>query len=101
MKLPLDFRAQETERLMAVARASESASVIGISGVGKSNLFNHLLDRETHVCYLGDLASRYVIVRVNFHYMRDYDDRSVYSLILEQLELYEQVDLQKVEFPQR
>lgn len=89
-KLPANFRLEETKRLMSVARAGESASVIGVSGVGKSNLFNHVLNRETQQRFLGDDAWRYVFIRVNFHYMPDYDDRSAYSLIVEQMELLDE-----------
>ena len=58
-------------------------------GTGKSNLFNHFLDPQTQHHYLGEDMSKYIFVRVNFHYMPDFSVRSVYSLILEQFELLE------------
>ena len=82
-----DFRLSETKQLFAWIRAGESASVVGVSGVGKSNLFNHLCDAETQTAYLGEDAARIIILRVNFHYAPDFTDRTIYSLILEQLEL--------------
>jgi hypothetical protein len=72
---------------MDIVKAGESASIFGVSGVGKSNLFNHLLDRRVQVKYLDPEADRYIFVRVNFHYVSDFSSRSVYSLILEQLEM--------------
>ncbi|HFQ93557.1 MAG TPA: hypothetical protein ENK32_06075, partial [Anaerolineae bacterium] len=82
-----DFRKAEVKRIFGWARAGESASVIGISGVGKSNLFNHIRDPQTQGMYLGELNTDTIIVRVNFHYAPDFTDRTVYSLILEQLEM--------------
>ncbi len=82
-----DFRKAEVKRIFGWARAGESASVIGISGVGKSNLFNHIRDPQTQGMYLGELDTDTIIVRVNFHYAPDFTDRTVYSLILEQLEM--------------
>jgi len=81
------FRLAETKQLFDCIRAGESASVVGVSGAGKSNLFNHLCDAQTQAAYLGDDANRMIIVRVNFHYAPDFTDRTIYSLILEQLEL--------------
>ncbi len=69
-----------------MAKARESASIVGISGVGKSNLFNHLLDPKTLSHYLKDEAQNYIFVRVNFHYIPDFSTRSIYSVILDGLE---------------
>ena len=81
------FRQTEIRCLLNWAKAGASASVIGVSGMGKSNLFNHLFDPQTQQRYLGDGDGQYIFVRVNFHYMPDFTIRSVYSLILEQFEL--------------
>lgn len=83
------FRQSETEKLFKWMQAGESASIIGISGVGKSNLFNHIRDPYTQAHFLGELDGSTIIVRANFHYIPDFSDRSIYSLILEQLELLE------------
>ncbi len=83
------FRQSETEKLFKWMQAGESASIIGISGVGKSNLFNHIRDPYTQAHFLGELDVNTIIVRANFHYLPDYTNRSIYSLILEQLELLE------------
>ena len=81
------FRQTETEKLFKWMQAGESASIIGISGVGKSNLFNHIRDPYTQAHYLGELDGRTIILRANFHYVPDFTDRSIYSLLLEQLEM--------------
>ncbi len=83
------FRQPETESLFNWIQAGESASIIGISGVGKSNLFNHLRDPQTQSSFLDQSDVITVMVRANFHYIPDFSDRSIYSLILEQLELLE------------
>ncbi|MCP4360173.1 MAG: hypothetical protein GY796_19370 [Chloroflexi bacterium] len=79
------FRQTEVDRLFTWASAGESAAVIGMSGTGKSNLFNHLQDTATQTAW--GLDSHIILVRVNFHYIPDLSDRTVYSLILEQLEI--------------
>jgi hypothetical protein len=86
----LAFRSAETEQLMQYARAGESASIVGVSGTGKSNLFNHLLEPATQRHFLGGAATDFIFVRVNLHYAVDFSTRSIYSLILEQFELLDE-----------
>lgn len=74
---------------MEWARAGESALVVGVNGVGKSNLFNHLQDPVVKRHYLGDAAVEHIFVRVDLRELPEITDRGVYSLILEQLELLE------------
>ena len=81
------FRNLEAKKLFNWVKAGESASVVGMSGVGKSNLFNHLRDPQTQAMYLGATENRTIVIRANFHYVPDFNDRSVYSLLLEQLEM--------------
>lgn len=88
------FRHAETQQIFDWIRAGESALVIGVSGVGKSNLLNHICSSNIKRKYLEDVAPYTIIIRVDFHYLPDLNDRSIYSLILEQLEFVEnQVDL--------
>ncbi len=44
---PQDYRQTETARLLAAVRAGECASVIGLSGAGKSNLLGFLAHRAS------------------------------------------------------
>jgi DNA-binding winged helix-turn-helix (wHTH) protein len=83
---PRAFRRQETRRLLGWVRHGESALVVGVSGVGKSNLFLHLLDPATQAAELGQQAADTVIARVNLHFAPDFSDRTLYSLILGALE---------------
>lgn len=83
---PPTFRRQETQRLLNWVRHGESALVVGVSGVGKSNLFRHLLDPAVQAAELGEAAAATIIARVNLHYAPDFSDRAVYSLILDALE---------------
>ncbi|MGB1253208.1 MAG: AAA family ATPase [Candidatus Promineifilaceae bacterium] len=86
----LAFREKDVTRLLRLAVSAESASLIGLSGVGKSNLFHHLSDPAVQQHYnQADDPNDYIFVKVNFHYAADYSDRSIYSLILEQFELLE------------
>ena len=87
VKQQAGFRDFEAEKLFNWVKAGESASIVGMSGVGKSNLFNHLRDRDTQAKYLPSDDKRTIVIRANFHYVPDFADRSVYSLLLEQLEM--------------
>lgn len=87
VKQEMGFRNLEAKKLFNWIKAGESASIVGMSGVGKSNLFNHLRDPQTQAMYLGATENRTIVIRANFHYVPDFSDRSVYSLLLEQLEM--------------
>ncbi|MCP5096223.1 MAG: hypothetical protein GY943_11775 [Chloroflexi bacterium] len=80
------FREKETKQLFTYINAGESASIIGMSGTGKSNLFDHICNPKTQANYLTPNAVPPIILKVNFHYAPDFSDRSLYSVILEQLE---------------
>jgi DNA-binding winged helix-turn-helix (wHTH) protein/MoxR-like ATPase len=81
-----EFRKEEVAQLFAWARAGESASIVGVHGVGKSNLVHRLLDPQVALDHLGEEAAALRFVRVDFHDLADLSPRSIYSLILEQLE---------------
>ncbi len=80
------FREEETSLLFDYIQAGESVSIIGISGTGKSNLFDHICDPTIQADYFPSGPDRPIVLRVNFHYAPDFSDRSLYSLILEQIE---------------
>lgn len=92
------FRHDEVTQLAQLIEAGESASIIGMSGTGKSNLFNHLCNPQTQDVYFGERPFP-IIVRVNFHYAPDFTDRSLYSLILEQLESITPREISRYELP--
>ncbi len=92
------FRHEEVMQLTKLIEAGESVSVIGMSGTGKSNLFNHLCNPQTQDVYFNERPFP-LIIRVNFHYAPDYTDRSMYSLILEQLESISPREITRYELP--
>jgi hypothetical protein len=51
-KQPLEFRKEEVGRIMERWRANESCSLVGVGSVGKSNLLQHLADRDVQVYYM-------------------------------------------------
>jgi hypothetical protein len=51
-KQPLDFRKEEVGRIMERWRANESCSLVGVGSVGKSNLLQHLADRDVQAYYM-------------------------------------------------
>lgn len=93
--LPLSFRAAETANLLTLGRAGESAAIIGISGVGKSNFFSHLSNPAVQRHHLGGAAENLLLVPINCHYAADFTTRSLYSLILEQLETIPQLSAEQ------
>ena len=84
---PITFRNTQVNQILRWIIASESASIVGVSGAGKSNLFNHLLDPDVQEHHLKRKLNNFIFVRVNFHYLPDFSNRSIYSMILEQFEL--------------
>ena len=92
------FRHEEVVQLTKLIEAGESASIIGMSGTGKSNLFNHICDPKTQELYFTERPFP-LIVRVNFHFAPDFTDRSMYSLILEQLETISPREISRINLP--
>jgi hypothetical protein len=88
--LPLHFRHDIVSRLFALAQAGESASVVGVSGTGKSNLFNHLLNPAIQSHFLGAEAFHFLFVRIDCHNLLDFSVRAILSLFLEELRRLEE-----------
>ena len=80
------FREEETRQLFSYIQAGESASIIGMSGTGKSNLFDHVCDPARQAEFFEVDSEHFIVLRINFHYAPDFTDRALYSLILEQIE---------------
>lgn len=64
-KHPLHFRKEEVTDIMSRFKASESASLVGVGSVGKSNLLHHLLDTETQQHYLGNYANSFHTIMID------------------------------------
>ncbi len=64
-KHPLHFRKEELTDIASRFKASESASLVGVGSVGKSNLLHHILDAETQRYYLGDRAENFYTIMID------------------------------------
>jgi hypothetical protein len=77
-----EIRQSEIGQLLRWASAVESAVIVGVSGVGKSNLFRSLLNPGLLTGQSGEITR---LVRVNFHDLPEYSLRGIFSLILDQI----------------
>ncbi|MGJ3237908.1 MAG: hypothetical protein ACFE0Q_04305 [Anaerolineae bacterium] len=64
-KYPVHFRKEEIREVMSRFRASESASLVGVGSVGKSNLLQHLSRKETQKHYLGERSNRLFTIMID------------------------------------
>lgn len=64
-KHPLHFRKEEITEIASRFKASESASLVGVGSVGKSNLLHHILDTETQQYYLGVHANNFHTIMID------------------------------------
>lgn len=76
-KHPLHFRKEEVREIMSRFKASESASLVGVGSVGKSNLLHHIIDRDTIQYYLGDGAETFYAVMIDPNLLGPTADDSV------------------------
>ena len=65
--LPLSYRNREVSDIMRAIRAGDSCSIVGVSGMAKSNLFRHLLNLEMRQHYLGDGWQTYIFLDADSH----------------------------------
>ncbi len=82
----MTIRSKDLETIYSCIEAGESAQILGMSGVGKSNHFNNVLDPQNIEAHFKNSKQKPILVRVNFHYAVDFSPRTVYSLMLEPLE---------------
>ncbi|MEM7802467.1 MAG: hypothetical protein AAF633_24955, partial [Chloroflexota bacterium] len=80
------LRSDDIDKIYKAVAAGESALILGVSGVGKSNLFNAVLDPTNQATFFKESTVTPILIRVNFHYAVDFSARTVYSLMLEPLE---------------
>jgi DNA-binding winged helix-turn-helix (wHTH) protein len=65
MQLPLSFRADLLGQIMPALRAGECCSLVGASGVGKSNLVRFLQRPDVQSAYWGDESTWVVLIDTN------------------------------------
>ena len=80
--LPLDYRQPEVARLASYIRAGDSCSVVGVSGMAKSNLFRHLLNPEVREHYLRDSRRKYLFIGVDAHGMGELSEPRFFAQLL-------------------
>lgn len=76
-KHPPNFRKEEIREVMTRFKAAESASLVGVGSVGKSNLLHHILDRDTISYYLGERADKFYTVMIDPNLLGPTADESV------------------------
>jgi DNA-binding winged helix-turn-helix (wHTH) protein len=94
--LPLAYRELEVKTIARLLDAGESCSIIGVSGMAKSNLFRHLLSREVRKHYLGVDWANYLVVAVDFNALPETTERAAYCLLIEKV-ITESMDRQPTE----
>lgn len=85
MDLPLSYRHTELEVIFRGLRAGDSCSVVGASGMAKSNLFRHMLSAEVREHYLGENYRQYLFVAVDANEAHELSERAISDLVLDRL----------------
>ena len=83
--LPLTYRQSLVEQIVRCLRAGDSCSLIGVSGMAKSNLFRHLLLPEAQAQFLGEGWRRYLFVAADAHALAELSEQAAYDLLAERL----------------
>lgn len=83
--LPLAYRQAEGNTIARLLLAGESCSIIGVSGMAKSNLFRHLLSLEVRKHYLGVDWANYVVVAADFNALAETSERAAYCYLTDKL----------------
>lgn len=85
--LPLSFRYQLVAGLMRLMQAGESAAVVGVASVGKSNLVRCLQQADIQAAYLGPEKAEFLIVLVDSNDLAAITDWNFLELLLYRLSL--------------
>jgi Transcriptional regulatory protein, C terminal len=80
--LPLTYRKNEIGEVVAPClRAGDSCSVVGVSGMAKSNLFRHLLDPGVRRHFLGGRWRDFLFVAADLNALGRVSEEAVYELL--------------------
>jgi DNA-binding winged helix-turn-helix (wHTH) protein len=82
MPLPLSFRADLLGQLMPALRAGECCSLVGTSGVGKSNLVRFLQRPDVQSAYWGDEPTWVVVIDTNSLVFDDRPDEYIIAELM-------------------
>lgn len=83
--LPLTYRQAEVKAIARCMRVGDSCSVVGISGMAKSNLFRHLLQRQAREQYLGEAWQKYFFVAADSNALGQITEQAIYDLLMDRL----------------
>lgn len=78
---PLTYRHSEVESIMRCVRAGDSCSVVGPSGVAKSNLSRFLRQESTRRHYLGEDWEEYLLVHLDGNEIIEMSEEAVSTLL--------------------
>lgn len=84
-KLPLTYRRAEVSAIARCLNAGDSCSVVGVSGMAKSNLFRYLRSQDVRRHYLGDGWQSFLFVALDANEIEEMSESAIYSLLLERL----------------
>jgi DNA-binding winged helix-turn-helix (wHTH) protein len=79
---PVTYREEVVAPIMDCIRAGESCAIIGISGTGKSNLFQFILRDDVKQRYWGENWKSYLLILVDSHSLRALNEWAVFELFL-------------------
>jgi hypothetical protein len=84
--LPVTFRSEILQPLLANLIAHRSCSLVGVGSSGKSNVARHIQRADVREYYLGDDARNVLILYVNCAKLPEYTGYALYCSILEAVE---------------
>jgi DNA-binding winged helix-turn-helix (wHTH) protein len=83
--LPLTYRQAEVKAIARCIRVGDSCSVVGVSGMAKSNLFRHLLKRHVREYYLSDDWQKHFFLAADSNALGQITEQTIYDLLMDQL----------------
>ncbi|HEX6043533.1 MAG TPA: winged helix-turn-helix domain-containing protein [Pyrinomonadaceae bacterium] len=84
-EFPLTYRHAEVEFIMRCVRAGDSCSVMGPSGVAKSNLCRFLRQESVRRHYLGEAWQDYLLVPLDGNEVTEMTEEAVSALLIDRL----------------
>lgn len=82
---PIEYRAELIQPLLASVAAGECCSVVGINGVGKSNLVQHMLRPDVIQHYVGERAPQLRLIYIDSNMLVDWSHWGLFEGLAEVL----------------
>lgn len=83
--LPPAYRKKEVAGILSCIRAGDSCSIVGASGVAKSNLFRYLLQPEVRQHHLGPQWKNYLFVHLDANEVTEMTEQTISVMLVERL----------------